>query len=115
MGSFKSSSHLFPSSSKKTCLCAPTTHPGSFRCKLHRGTGTKSVRHVAAYSGEVSLKGNANLKTNMKARTMNDLLRKKIKPSKSDSDLPGKEFQPTISRFGEINSDGTDNNMITVP
>ncbi|KAK3184657.1 hypothetical protein Dsin_031943 [Dipteronia sinensis] len=22
--------------SKTTCICAPTTHPGSFRCHLHR-------------------------------------------------------------------------------
>ncbi|KAK9102088.1 hypothetical protein Sjap_019342 [Stephania japonica] len=25
------------SSPKKTCLCSPTTHPGSFRCSLHKG------------------------------------------------------------------------------
>ncbi|KAI3671509.1 hypothetical protein L1987_87247 [Smallanthus sonchifolius] len=23
---------------KKTCMCSPTTHPGSFRCSLHRNT-----------------------------------------------------------------------------
>ncbi|KAA0046595.1 hypothetical protein E5676_scaffold596G00570 [Cucumis melo var. makuwa] len=23
-------------SSKAQCLCSPTTHPGSFRCRLHR-------------------------------------------------------------------------------
>jgi hypothetical protein len=22
---------------RRTCMCAPTTHPGSFRCKLHKG------------------------------------------------------------------------------
>ncbi|KAH7435644.1 hypothetical protein KP509_06G073300 [Ceratopteris richardii] len=22
----------------KVCLCAPTTHPGSFRCRLHRSS-----------------------------------------------------------------------------
>ncbi|KAK9141782.1 hypothetical protein Syun_011182 [Stephania yunnanensis] len=25
------------STQKKTCLCSPTTHPGSFRCSLHKG------------------------------------------------------------------------------
>ncbi|XP_038890503.1 uncharacterized protein LOC120080038 [Benincasa hispida] len=25
------------SSSKRTCMCSPTTHPGSFRCSLHKG------------------------------------------------------------------------------
>ncbi|XP_045085718.1 uncharacterized protein [Aegilops tauschii subsp. strangulata] len=25
------------------CLCAPTTHPGSFRCRLHRPTAAKAA------------------------------------------------------------------------
>ncbi|KAG9447950.1 hypothetical protein H6P81_014078 [Aristolochia fimbriata] len=25
---------------KKTCVCAPTSHPGSFRCRLHRNEQT---------------------------------------------------------------------------
>ncbi|ERN06782.1 hypothetical protein AMTRI_Chr06g196450 [Amborella trichopoda] len=25
---------------KRTCSCAPTTHPGSFRCRLHRSLST---------------------------------------------------------------------------
>ncbi|KAG6577543.1 hypothetical protein SDJN03_25117, partial [Cucurbita argyrosperma subsp. sororia] len=25
-------------SARSTCLCSPTTHVGSFRCRLHRGT-----------------------------------------------------------------------------
>ncbi|CAK8561879.1 unnamed protein product [Lathyrus sativus] len=25
-----------PSMTKTSCLCSPTTHPGSFRCRLHR-------------------------------------------------------------------------------
>lgn len=25
-----------PSNQKKTCMCSPTTHPGSFRCSLHK-------------------------------------------------------------------------------
>ncbi|CAJ2636250.1 unnamed protein product [Trifolium pratense] len=25
-----------PSMTKNNCLCSPTTHPGSFRCRLHR-------------------------------------------------------------------------------
>lgn len=32
-------SHATP---KTRCLCAPTTHPGSFRCRLHRATRSKS-------------------------------------------------------------------------
>ncbi|KAJ0794651.1 hypothetical protein HanPI659440_Chr04g0141511 [Helianthus annuus] len=28
--------------SKKTCLCSPTTHPGSFRCSLHKNLNVRS-------------------------------------------------------------------------
>lgn len=27
------------SASRKTCMCSPTTHPGSFRCSLHKNQG----------------------------------------------------------------------------
>ncbi|GLT76150.1 hypothetical protein SLA2020_478260 [Shorea laevis] len=27
------------SAPKKTCMCSPTTHPGSFRCSLHKNSG----------------------------------------------------------------------------
>eukprot|EP01018_Ginkgo_biloba_P015950 Gb_02204 [translate_table: standard] len=30
-------------SSPKACLCSPTTHPGSFRCRLHRSSQTQWV------------------------------------------------------------------------
>ncbi|GLJ26314.1 hypothetical protein SUGI_0506180 [Cryptomeria japonica] len=26
---------------KRTCMCSPTTHPGSFRCSLHRQSSTR--------------------------------------------------------------------------
>ncbi|KAI3802621.1 hypothetical protein L1987_30761 [Smallanthus sonchifolius] len=29
--------------SKKTCLCSPTTHPGSFRCSLHKNSNVRNV------------------------------------------------------------------------
>ncbi|XP_058724880.1 uncharacterized protein LOC131596287 [Vicia villosa] len=28
---------------KKTCMCSPTTHPGSFRCSLHKNIGSNSL------------------------------------------------------------------------
>ncbi|KAK7292009.1 hypothetical protein RIF29_07617 [Crotalaria pallida] len=28
---------------KRTCMCSPTTHPGSFRCSLHKNCGSHSV------------------------------------------------------------------------
>lgn len=32
---------------KRTCMCSPTTHPGSFRCSLHKNsTNTQSVSYL---------------------------------------------------------------------
>ncbi|XAR60899.1 hypothetical protein NMG60_11034440 [Bertholletia excelsa] len=31
-------------SSNRSCLCSPTTHPGSFRCRLHRKVGVLPKR-----------------------------------------------------------------------
>ncbi|CAI8610440.1 unnamed protein product [Vicia faba] len=28
---------------KRTCMCSPTTHPGSFRCSLHKGFSSRAV------------------------------------------------------------------------
>ncbi|KAJ7521372.1 hypothetical protein O6H91_19G050800 [Diphasiastrum complanatum] len=35
---------------KMTCLCAPTTHPGSFRCRLHRAAAKASMLPIASDS-----------------------------------------------------------------
>ncbi|CAL0304900.1 unnamed protein product [Lupinus luteus] len=31
---------------KRTCMCSPTTHPGSFRCSLHKNFGSHSTAAV---------------------------------------------------------------------
>ncbi|XP_055832876.1 uncharacterized protein LOC129901654 [Solanum dulcamara] len=35
-------SRPLPSNQKKHCTCSPTTHPGSFRCSLHKNTNNRS-------------------------------------------------------------------------
>ncbi|KAF7817274.1 plant/F18G18-20 protein [Senna tora] len=32
---------------KKTCMCSPTSHPGSFRCSLHKSMASNSGSHHA--------------------------------------------------------------------
>ncbi|GAB2289149.1 hypothetical protein Dimus_023452 [Dionaea muscipula] len=32
---------------KRTCMCSPTTHPGSFRCSLHKNSGGSPSRQAA--------------------------------------------------------------------
>ncbi|KAL3528920.1 hypothetical protein ACH5RR_008242 [Cinchona calisaya] len=40
---------VVPSNQKKTCMCSPTTHPGSFRCSLHKNTNL-NYHQTASYS-----------------------------------------------------------------
>ncbi|XP_010913363.2 uncharacterized protein [Elaeis guineensis] len=35
---------------RKTCMCSPTTHPGSFRCNLHKGFAAHGGGHNHAVS-----------------------------------------------------------------
>lgn len=51
-GSFRFSSSSSADSSsnrspkKKTCLCSPTTHPGSFRCSIHKRLNNSNINNV---------------------------------------------------------------------
>lgn len=36
-----------PAAVAKYCLCAPTTHPGSFRCRLHRSPAATAKAKAA--------------------------------------------------------------------
>ncbi|KAJ3679158.1 hypothetical protein LUZ60_017169 [Juncus effusus] len=83
----------------RTCLCAPTTHPGSFRCQLHRATGAKSVRNI------IKTNGNVKAMADQKAKCMKDVLMKTISPSRPDP-YRRKEFRPMVSRFCMIDGVG---------
>ncbi|XP_021887764.1 putative protein TPRXL [Carica papaya] len=37
------------SAPRKTCMCSPTTHPGSFRCSLHKNTANSHGHSSASY------------------------------------------------------------------
>lgn len=74
----------------------------------------KVVQQMAAYSGEVLPRGNTKLKTQKKVNSMKDFLTQMVKPPKPDSYQLRREFQPTVSRFCEINSNGA-KEMIIVP
>ncbi|KAK8668142.1 hypothetical protein V6N13_105609 [Hibiscus sabdariffa] len=39
-----------PSVTKTNCLCSPTTHPGSFRCRLHRAPSLQRTRSTDSQS-----------------------------------------------------------------
>ncbi|EOA32619.1 hypothetical protein CARUB_v10015913mg [Capsella rubella] len=49
------------SSVRQNCLCAPTTHPGSFRCRYHRRTaGLGMSRGISVPSNLSMLGGDSN-------------------------------------------------------
>ncbi|PIA28965.1 hypothetical protein AQUCO_06400023v1 [Aquilegia coerulea] len=90
--------------SKHTCLCAPTTHPGSFRCRLHR-----SLCKVAS-----SNKGNGwGSKIYIKANSLKDILMQIIKPSKHDLKRR-RNFQPKLTRFSLMNNTNNANSVIAL-
>ncbi|KAL5759940.1 hypothetical protein ACOSP7_018443 [Xanthoceras sorbifolium] len=39
-----------PSASKSNCLCSPTTHAGSFRCRLHRSPSLQRTKSIDSAS-----------------------------------------------------------------
>lgn len=65
------------STPSKLCFCSPTTHEGSFRCRLHR--------NIAAKKSSTAEKSNLRCSTSKRIHGM-------------------VEFKPQISRFGRIAS-----------
>ncbi|GMI75041.1 hypothetical protein HRI_001173400 [Hibiscus trionum] len=39
-----------PSMTKTNCLCSPTTHPGSFRCRVHRAPSLQRTKSIESQS-----------------------------------------------------------------
>ncbi|XVE63619.1 hypothetical protein DITRI_Ditri07aG0034100 [Diplodiscus trichospermus] len=83
-----------------TCLCSPTTHPGSFRCSLHRNykkppsNRTRAVVRVSSNHRELALVAKAN--------SIKAFLLQIIKPSSHDMQRR-RNFQPKPSRFSLLN------------
>ncbi|KAE8126165.1 hypothetical protein FH972_020909 [Carpinus fangiana] len=86
--------HSRSQATSRTCLCAPTTHPGSFRCSVHRSprpgrpSAGRAVRELAVIA---------------KANSFRAFLLQMIKPSSHDLQRR-RNFQPKPSRFCLINS-----------
>ncbi|BFG40246.1 hypothetical protein CerSpe_265200 [Prunus speciosa] len=76
--------------SNRTCLCSPTSHPGSFRCSLHRNSNKQQsiISNPAFVVKPNSIKG--------------CLLLQLIKPSSHDLQRR-RQFQPKPTRFCLMN------------
>ncbi|XWS69080.1 hypothetical protein CRYUN_Cryun04dG0148900 [Craigia yunnanensis] len=42
-----------PSVTKTNCLCSPTTHPGSFRCRYHRAPSLQRTKSIDSQSASL--------------------------------------------------------------
>ncbi|XP_022727033.1 uncharacterized protein LOC111282975 [Durio zibethinus] len=42
-----------PSVTKTSCLCSPTTHAGSFRCRLHRAPSLQRSKSIDSQSASL--------------------------------------------------------------
>ncbi|KAK6120494.1 hypothetical protein DH2020_045752 [Rehmannia glutinosa] len=93
---------------KKTCMCSPTTHPGSFRCSLHKNSivpGYSTSSQTSSYRSSHQLNMRRSAMTNSLVRigtVEGDLVRRAlaalIRPS-SHSLRRRADFQPRPSRL----------------
>ncbi|KAB5551866.1 hypothetical protein DKX38_009177 [Salix brachista] len=94
------------STPKRTCMCSPTTHPGSFRCSLHKGVGFGGSSSSSNYpSNNNRLNARRSAMTNSLVRiggVEGDLVRRAlaslIRPS-SHQQRRRSAFQPRPSRL----------------
>ncbi|KAI3972800.1 hypothetical protein MKX01_019458 [Papaver californicum] len=90
---------------KRTCMCSPTNHPGSFRCSLHKNTNNSSVPANNYQSNNQRLSARRSAMTNSIVRISTvegDLVRRAlaslIRPS-SHNQRRRSGFQPRQSRL----------------
>ncbi|KAL3631797.1 hypothetical protein CASFOL_024781 [Castilleja foliolosa] len=93
------------SGAKKACMCSPTTHPGSFRCSLHKNSAVPGHGNQAAYRSSHQLNMRRSAMTNSLVRigtVEGDLMKRAlsalIRPS-SHSLRRRFDFQPRPSRL----------------
>ncbi|GAV70906.1 hypothetical protein CFOL_v3_14404, partial [Cephalotus follicularis] len=92
------------SSSSRTCLCSPTTHPGSFRCALHRNSQKVSGKSTSV-SINVNRLMNSEVMITSKTNVVKAFLMQIIKPSSRDLQRR-RNFQPKPTRFCQMCSNG---------
>ncbi|RWW42372.1 hypothetical protein BHE74_00052091 [Ensete ventricosum] len=93
---------------RRNCLCSPTTHPGSFRCSLHKGLNLPHHGHVAAASPSNRLNARRSAMTNSLVRIgavegewVKRALAALIRPS-SHQQRRRAGFQPRPSRLSRM-------------
>ncbi|KAG8656218.1 hypothetical protein MANES_04G107300v8 [Manihot esculenta] len=105
------------SSTRRTCLCSPTTHPGSFKCSPHRnsrGIYANSTAHInrmepSSLSKTATTTASSKSKNMVmmasKANVIKAFLMQIIKPSSHDLQRR-RNFKPKPTRFCPLNGNG---------
>uniref|UniRef100_A0A0E0CGT0 Uncharacterized protein n=1 Tax=Oryza meridionalis TaxID=40149 RepID=A0A0E0CGT0_9ORYZ len=88
----------------KYCLCAPTTHPGSFRCRLHRSPAATAKAKAAIVPPPETEEGEEMAATTGgAAAAVRAFLARASRKSRQDGGRNRiKCFQPRTSRLGII-------------
>ncbi|XP_060208803.1 A-agglutinin anchorage subunit-like [Lycium barbarum] len=92
-------------SPKRTCMCSPTTHPGSFRCSLHKST-TNSAPSISYSPSRLNARRSAMTNSLVRIGTVEgDLVKRAlaalIRPS-SHHLRRRCDFQPRPSRLSRM-------------
>lgn len=94
---------------KKTCMCSPTNHPGSFRCSLHKSFGNASnhiCQTVPYNSNRLNMRRSAMTNSLVRIGTVEgDLVKRAlaalIRPS-SHQQRRRENFQPRPTRLSRM-------------
>ncbi|KAL7139889.1 hypothetical protein ABFS83_09G084100 [Erythranthe nasuta] len=89
----------------RACLCSPTSHPGSFRCSLHRSSGSP------ARVPDPKTQKKRVLDPLRKVGIVKAFLMQLIKPSKHHLQRR-RNFQPKPTRFCSINNNHNNNSVV---
>ncbi|CAH8281724.1 unnamed protein product [Eruca vesicaria subsp. sativa] len=107
--------HKISNSSPRRCMCSPTTHPGSFRCSLHKNVANPHGQGTASYPAS-SLNMRRSAMTNSLVRIggvegewVRRALTTLIRPS-SHHLRRRAAYQPRPSRFSAMSKAATECN-----
>ncbi|KAK9923049.1 hypothetical protein M0R45_031484 [Rubus argutus] len=100
-------------STKKACLCSPSTHPGSFRCALHKNRSRGGASQSTGYHSSMSLNYRRSAMNNSLVRiggVEGDLVKRAlaalIRPS-AHNQRRRADFQPKQSRLSIMSKAAT--------
>lgn len=93
---------------KRTCMCSPTNHPGSFRCSLHKNSPNRNVSVQPYQSNRLFARRSAMTNSLVRIGTVEgDLVKRAlaalIRPS-SHQQKRRVDFQPRKSRLSMVST-----------